>query len=406
MNDVEAKVITAVLKDKQLHVLMQANADHLLVTHKDVWDFIKDYFGKNGSVPPEEIITERFMDFTPATAVGSTKHHLEELQAQFLDTQLREILRGAAHEVQNGKPNDALNDIIVKASELKKSTASVKDVDLVDVDAALAHFETIQKLNEMGGYGIKTGLPGFDMVLPSGITKGMLGVFLAFPGIGKSFLAMYFAAQAWRQGKTPLFISLEMTETEVRDRLFTILGEGIWSLRKLGQGEVELDMFRKWHEKVFKDMPPFYIVSNEGLGEISPSVVHGKIDQYKPDFVVLDYLQLMVPDVKVEGETPKMKALSRETKILAKQVGTPIIAISSATPDDVTDLSQPPTLGQTAWSRQISYDADFLIALGRDEHSSVLTAVYRKNRHGPLNEFYVDCDFNHGIFRYVDDPDN
>ena len=406
MSDTEAKVITAVLRDKQVHVLMQANAGALLETYIDVWDFIRNYVDKNGSVPPENIVVENFRDFAPVDSVGTTKHHLEELQAEFMDHRVREILRNAAAEVQDGKASDAVNTLISQTADLKKVTTSVKDVDLVDVDSAIAHFETVQRMNAMGSYGITTGLPGFDAVLPSGITAGMLGVFLAYPGIGKSWLAMYFAAQAWKQGKVPLIISLEMSEAEVRNRLFTVLGEGIWSLRKMGMGEVELDMFKKWHSKVFTDKPPFYIVSSYKDGEVNPSVVKAKIDQYKPDFVVLDYLQLMSPNVKTDNEVTKMKNLSRELKQLARSSEVPILAISSATPDDVTNLSQPPTLGQTAWSRQIAYDADWLVALGRDPNSDVVTAVYRKNRHGPMNEFYVQCDFNYGRFVYVDDPDN
>lgn len=402
---IETKVLTAVLRDKQVHVLMQNNIGEYLVTHGDVWEFISNYVDKNGSLPPETVVVENFRDFSPPSAVGTTKHHFDELRTQWRDEKVREILRHAATQVQEGHPDSAIDTLISQTAELKKATSAIKDIDLVDVDSAIAHFELVQQLNERGSYGVKTGLPGFDAMLPSGITPGMLGVFLAYPGIGKSWLALYFAFKAWQQGKVPLVLSLEMSEAEVRNRLFTLAGEGIWSLRKLGMGEVEIDMFKKWHAKVFSDKPPFYIVSTENEGEINPSVVKSKIDQYKPDFVVLDYLQLMMPNARTDNETVKMKNLSRELKQLARNSDLPVLAISSATPDDVTNLSQPPTLGQTAWSRQIAYDADWLIALGRDVDSDCLTGVYRKNRHGPMNEFYVQVDFDSGRFVYMDDPD-
>ena len=402
---IETKVLTAVLRDKQVHVLMQNNIGEYLVTHGDVWEFISNYVDKNGSLPPETVVVENFRDFNPPSAVGTTKHHFDELRTQWRDEKVREILRHAATQVQEGHPDSAIDTLISQTAELKKATSAIKDIDLVDVDSAIAHFELVQQLNERGSYGVKTGLPGFDAMLPSGITPGMLGVFLAYPGIGKSWLALYFAFKAWQQGKVPLVLSLEMSEAEVRNRLFTLAGEGIWSLRKLGMGEVEIDMFKKWHAKVFSDKPPFYIVSTENEGEINPSVVKSKIDQYKPDFVVLDYLQLMMPNARTDNETVKMKNLSRELKQLARNSDLPVLAISSATPDDVTNLSQPPTLGQTAWSRQIAYDADWLIALGRDVDSDCLTGVYRKNRHGPMNEFYVQVDFDSGRFVYMDDPD-
>ncbi len=135
---------------------------------------------------------------------------------------------------------------------------------------------------DLGHIGIKTGLPGFDNYLPSGIMPGQLGVFLAYPGIGKSWLALYFAVQAWKQGRSPLVISLEMSETEVRNRVFAIMGEGLWSHRKLSNGEVEIDMLKKWHAEKLAGKPEFHIISNDNGGDVTPSVIRGKIDQEKP----------------------------------------------------------------------------------------------------------------------------
>jgi len=701
----EAKALSAVLKDKQIHVLLQANPDLLFVSHKDVWEFIKDYATANGVVPPTELVVDSFRDFDPSKDVGSTKHHLGELQEEYMDRSVREILRKAAGQVQDGAIVNAVDELISGASDLKKTSSAVKDIDLVDADSAIDHFKSIQELNSMGGAGIRTGLHGFDASMPSGISGGQLGIFLAYPGIGKpttldtpvatpggwvkkgdlsvgddvisasgnptsvvgiqdqgeldayrvtlsdetsvvvgpdhdwtvytrntyyttkktfvkttlelkddlsydtdsasgevykyiiplidpvkydekdlpvdpytlgvflasvgdetdnivisdldvadlisernpgmsvngalelefddnrvpteylfasveqryellrglldvggfskknsrinfsspnknlvddlaelvrslggtakvssidndysidmridkpfnleskseryvhrvwarsiksiervgrakmrcisvadpehlyavndyilthnSFLALYFAVQAWKQGKTPLVLSLEMSESEVRNRLYALLGEGIWSLQKLSRGEVELDTFKKWHKKVFEGMPPFYIVSTDGLGEVNTSVVRSKIDQYKPDFVVFDYMQLATPDQKSDNETVKMKNLSREFKLLAMTTQTPILAISSATPNDVTNLSEPPTLGQTAWSRQIAFDADWLLALGREPMGDVVTMTMRKNRAGHLSESYVQVDFDAGRFVYTDAP--
>jgi replicative DNA helicase len=405
MSDVEARVISAVLKDKQIHVLLQANIDNVLRTHKDVWDFVRNYAEKNASVPPIELVVEKFRDFEPVQNVGATKHHLDELQTEYLNNSLKEIIRSTASDIQNGNGVQVLENIIQKTSELRKNTAAIRDIDATDIDSALAYFDDVKKRQALGSIGVRTGLPGFDDYLPSGIMPGQLGVFLAYPGIGKSWLSLYFAVQAWKQGKVPLIISLEMTETEVRNRVYTIMGEGLWSHRKLSAGEVDLDDLKKWHDQHIKDKPPFYIVSNDTGGEINPSVLRGKIDQYKPDFVIVDYLQLMSPNQKSDNETVRMKNLSRELKLMANAEDVPIIAISSATPDDVTKLDTVPTLGQTAWSRQIAYDADWVIAMGRGMNSDVLEVAWRKNRNGMMTDFYIQVDFNKGWFKYKDIQD-
>jgi replicative DNA helicase len=406
VSNTEAKLISAVLNDKQLHVLLQANIDNLLKTHKDIWQFIKRYAEHNKSVPPADIVVDKFRDFQPVAGVGATKHHLEELQGEYLNESLKDILRNAAGSVQEGKGVGALEELITKTSELQKNTAVIRDIDVTDIDSTIAYFEQVQKDNELGARGIKTGLPGFDNYLPAGIMPGQLGVMLAYPGIGKSWFSLYFAVQAWKQGKSPLVISLEMSETEVRNRVLAIMGEGIWSHRKLSNGEVETDMLRKWYGKTIENKPEFRIISNDSGGEITPSVIRGKIDQYKPDFIIVDYLQLMSPNQKSDNETVRMKNLSRELKLMAISEEIPIIAISSATPDDVTKLDTVPTLGQTAWSRQIAYDADWVLALGRGANSDVMECVFRKNRNGYMGEFMVQVDFDKGYYRYKDFEDN
>ena len=405
MSNTEAKLITAVLQDKQVHVLLQANVENLLRTHNDVWNFIRNYSEHNQTVPPMSLVIEKFRDFTPIEGVGATKHHLDELQIDYLNDSLKDIIRNAASEVQSGQGSKALEELITKTSELKKNTSTIRDIDAIDIDSAVAYFENVKKQQELGHIGIKTGLPGFDNYLPSGIMPGQLGVFLAYPGIGKSWLALYFAVQAWKQGKTPLIISLEMSETEVRNRAFTIMGEGLWSHRKLSNGEVEMDMLKKWHADKLQGKPHFHIISNDQGGEVTPSVIRGKIDQYKPDFVIVDYLQLMSPNQKSDNETVRMKNLSRELKLMAISEEVPIMAISSATPDDVKDLSTVPTLGQTAWSRQIAYDADWVLALGRGTNSDVIECAFRKNRNGFMGDFLVQADFDRGYYRYKDFED-
>jgi replicative DNA helicase len=407
VSNTESRLISAVLKDKQVHVLLQANIENILMTHGDVWQFIRKYYENNLSTPPVELVIDKFRDFTPEDGVGATKYHLEQLQHEYMNNALKDVIRTAAADIQADKATVALEMLISKTAELKKNSSAIRDIDVTDIDSAVAYYEQVKKQAELGVTGIKTGLPGFDDYLPAGITPGQLGVFLAYPGIGKSWLSLYFAVQAWKQGKSPMIVSLEMSETEVRNRVFTIMGEGLWSHRKLSSGQLEIDDLKRWHNSKVAGKPEFHIISNDSTGgEVTPSILRGKIDQYKPDFVIVDYLQLMSPNTKSDNETVRMKNLSRELKLMAISEEVPIIAISSATPDDVTKLDTVPTLGQTAWSRQIAYDADWVMALGRGPNSDVIECVFRKNRNGFMGEFFVQVDFDKGWYKYKDYEEN
>ena len=402
MSSAESKTISAVLNDKQIHLLFQANVDSLFKTHSDVWNFIRTYFEKNMEMPPADLVVENFRDFDIDRNVGTTKHHLEELRSDHLKDSLTNIVRVAATQINSGQSVDALNTLISKTSDLKRLTSDVRDIDISDYEDAIMYFKELAEMKKLGFSGIKTNLKGFDDFLPAGISPGHFGILLAFPSIGKSWMAVYMAVQAWKSGKKPLIISLEMTESEVRNRIYTIMGEGKFSHKKISNGTMDIDEFKEWAQKTFENSPPFYVISSDGLGDVSPSVVRGKIDQYKPDVVFIDYIQLMQPNSKTENEVVRIKNISRELKIMAISEQVPVIAIASATPEDATDMNSAPSLGQVAWSKQLAYDADFVLALGRQAGSSVLECVFRKNRHGFLGEFMIDVDFDSGKFRYKD----
>ena len=138
MNNTEAKLLSAVLQDKQVHVLLQNNIDSLLRTHGDIWNFIRVYSEQNASVPPASLVVEKFRDFIPTEDIGATKHHLEELRSEYLTDSLKDIIRSAASEVQSGNGPDALDSLITSTSALKKNTSAIRDIDVTDLESAVA----------------------------------------------------------------------------------------------------------------------------------------------------------------------------------------------------------------------------------------------------------------------------
>ena len=399
----EVEVISALCKNKDIHTMFDNGADNLIKDCSDIWDFIKDYYTQTKQVPDGDLIATRFRDFDPVDA-GPTIYHINNLRSSFLDESLRATVRKAAGLIQNNESGKALKELSAEISTINTMTSRARDIDVTDIDDAMSYFEKLKESASDGSVGIKTNIAAFDACLPMGISKGQLGVLLAYPAIGKSWLALYFAVQAWKVGKTPMIISLEMTEHEVRNRIFTILGDGLFSHRAMSAGRLDQDQFKRWAEKELKGRQPFKIISNEIGSEMNPNLIQSKIEQYKPDIVFIDYLQLMSDNAGTTvNETVKIKNLSSELKILAITEQIPVIAIASATPDDASDLESVPQLGQVAWSKQIAYDADFVLALGRKQNSDAIEVAFRKNRNGYLGDFILVSDFDSGRFKEYND---
>lgn len=400
----ELEVISAVCKNKDIHVLFENNADTLINDCSDVWDFIKDYYQTTKQVPDAELLATRFRDFEPRNA-GPTIYQINKLRQAYLDDSLKNSIKKAASLIQGNESAKAFSELTHDLSVMSRVTAAVRDIDVTDIDDALLYFDKTRESAKNGEVGIKTNIASFDACLPMGIAKGQLGILLAYPAIGKSWLALYFATQAWKTGRTPMIMSLEMTEQEVRNRIFTIMGDGKFSHRGMSAGRVDTQSFTSWAEQNLKGKQSFKIVSNDTGSEVNPNVIRGKIDQYKPDIIFIDYLQLMGDNNGTYGnETVKIKNLSRELKLLAISEQIPIVAIASATPDDSSDLESVPQLGQVAWSRQIAYDADWVLAMGRKQNSDILECAFRKNRNGFLGDFIMECSFDSGRFKEVLDP--
>ena len=400
----EVEVISAVCKNKDIHIMYENNVDSMLRNCADVWDFIKEYYNETKQVPDENLLATRFRDFEPVES-GPTIYHVNRLKEAYLDESLRSTVRKAAELLSDNQSALALTSLNSDISMISRLTSKVRDLDITDIDDAVAHFEKTREAAKLGDVGVRSGIAAFDVCLPMGISKGQLGILLAYPAIGKSWMALYLAVQAWKNGRVPMVLSLEMTEQEVRNRVFTIAGDGKFSHRAISAGRVDEKDFKDWADENVVGKQPFKIISNDGGSEVTPNVIRAKIDQYKPDIVFIDYLQLMQDNANTSSnETVKIKNLSRELKLLAISEQVPIIAIASATPDDASDLESVPQLGQVAWSRQIAYDADWVLAMGRKQNSDALECAFRKNRHGFLGDFIMFADFDKGRFEEILDP--
>ena len=395
----EAELLSAVLRNNDIALVLQSAVDELFVTHVDIWEHIRNHYVKYKTVPSPVDVELQFLDFHLIETRHPTKYYLDEFVAAYVDNEMRTLVKQAATDINAGKSPKALQDLSASVARLARTSVAVTDIDLSDVESAVAYFIRKQQQDTSG---IKTGWDGFDVCMPSGMNAGMLTVLLAFPQIGKSWIALHMAVQAWKQGYTPMIVSLEMSEHEVRNRLYAIIGNGKWSHRRLVAGLVDVDEFKTWATETFTNKPSFHIISTDGLGAVTPDVIRGKIDQYKPDFVVVDYLQLMESNKHSDNEVVRVKTISRDMKLLALSEKLPVVLIASATPDENTEMQTPPELGQVAWSKQIAYDADVVLAMGREPTSPELEVVFRKNRHGPLGDFALQMSFDTGQFIYID----
>ena len=401
----ESAVITAICENKDISVVMSGNIDEVFTSHRDVWEGLKSYYLKFKAVPDVSVLTERFKDFEPTSVKGETAYYLDQLKNEYLASRLRNLLLSSGASLKTEASGRVIAQMQAELATLGRLTSNVRDVDLTDYKEAEKHFQAIKDRSDaMGGSpGIMTGFKAIDYAYPTGMAPGHLIVMIGWPGKGKTWFSSYLACKAWEQGFKPMIVSLEMTPENMRDRIYTMMGSGLFKASDFARGDVNIDQFDDWGSKKFAGKNQFILVSNEGMGEVTPNVIQGKIDQYKPDIVILDYHQLFADNQNSKGPTERNMNISKSFKKLAMSNNIPIIDITAATAEEVADHDSPPMLSQVAWSKAIEYDADMAMAIHKNPDSNIMEIVSRKNRHGTEFGMYLDWDLNRGIVKEVYD---
>jgi len=399
----EAELLSAVCKNKDISTLLADNVDEIFTSHKDIWDSLKSYYYKFKAVPEVGILMERFKDFEPVETKAETGYYLDKLKNEYLTGRLKNIIIQSGSALKEDAATRVLGDLQSKLSQLSKFTNHVRDVDVTDIELAEKHFLAVKERSSiMGGApGILTGFDAIDKAYPTGMAPGHLIVAIGWPGRGKTWFTSYLACKAWEQGFKPMIVSLEMSPENMRDRIYTMMGSGLFRASDFARGDVNVDTFRSWGQKRFENKNGFILVSNEGMGEVNANTIQSKIDQHKPDLVILDYHQLFSDNKRSTGATERNMNVSREFKMLAMTNNIPVIDITAATMDDITDQDAPPMLSQVAWSKAIEYDADMAIAIHKYTDTNMIEVVSRKNRHGQEFNVFLDWDINRGIIKEI-----
>lgn len=404
----EAAVITSVCQNKDIATILADNVDDIFQSHRDVWEGLKSYYYKFKSVPDTNVLQEKFRDFEPVKVTAETGYYLDQLKNEYLASRMRNLLMKSGASLKDNAAARVLADMQSEIASLSRLTNNVRDVDLTDYELAEKHIIAVQERSAvMGGSpGIRTGFTALDLAYPTGMAPGHLIVAIGWPGRGKTWLTSYLACKAWEQGFKPMIVSLEMSPENMRDRIYTMLGSGMFRASDFSRGNINIDDFHNWAKKRFDDKNSFILVSNEGTNEVTPQTVQGKIDQHRPDLVILDYHQLFNDTKRSNSEVERNRNISREFKLLAVRNNIPVIDITAATADDISDHDSPPMLSQVAWSKAIEYDADMAMAIHRHPDTNIIEVVSRKNRHGVDFSFYLDWDIDRGVVKEMYDEIN
>jgi replicative DNA helicase len=394
----EIRLLNSIIDSGDYVSAVNSGVENVFVEFRDIWNFVAGHYDEHKKVPSKDTVKHHHPDFDFVTTPEPLKYYVDEAKRESLAYQTRTIVSKAHAILGELGPKESLSFLMEETSKLYKFSSSLKDTDLAgewkDRVESLKERSTRDN-NEL--QGIPSGINVIDKTF-GGWQPGDFIVLLGWTGVGKSFIARLFAVNAWKAGYRPLIISLEMNKMQEGQRLDTLLnnGEGHFTNTDLVRANpAVVDKYEKWAEEMFAGKHAIHLVTSEGLETADQNMVQAKIDQYHPDLVILDYHGLFDDATGSKTETEKAKNLSKAFKRIAVKNNVPIIDVAAVTMSE-GHSERPPELEEVAWSKQLAYDADLVLAIHRDFSSDLFQVVSRKVRRATQFGFYLRWNLETG----------
>ena len=222
--------------------------------------------------------------------------------------------------------------------------------------------------------GVPTGYKKLDRIT-HGLQPGALIVLAARPGMGKTSLAMNLVENAsMHAGKTCAVFSLEMPRHEIVQRLICSYANVSMSKALSGKAEVDGGLSQKdWRKLMLAgDQLKKSNIYIDDSSSVTPAEILSKCRRLKTtaggvDLIMIDYIQLMSSgDSSMAGSENRQQevaSITRDLKIMAKELGVPVIALSQLR----RIQSKEPTLSDLRESGAIEQDADIVMFISRPE---------------------------------------
>lgn len=254
--------------------------------------------------------------------------------------------------------------------------------------------------------GVSTGIYGIDS-RTNGFKPGNLVILAAGTSVGKSSLAMNIVEYAAKQGKKCAVFSLEMSKTEIASRMVCSIS-GVPSKRAT-DGLLSEDDWPKINLAI-NAISKLQIYVDDSSNLTSADVLarcrrlaarRDKNGESGLDFIVIDYLQLMAPNDsnKNDSRQQQVAAITRNLKIMAKELRVPIMALSQLSREAAKRKEKEgrePILADLRESGAIEQDADIVMFLHRpddadqeDDPVRDVELIIAKNRNGPLGKSQI-----------------
>lgn len=362
--------------------------DYLAIGHE------LDKQGKLALIGGNSYLAELMVDVVSTSSMVSHAKAVKELSL------LRSLLYIGQSLVLGAEKKTSSNELAAEAEHRIFTTMWARQVRPWRTSAEVMT-EAVENLELMASRGeqlsgITTGLIDLDRML-GGWQPSDLVIIAARPSMGKSALMCACALAAAKTGAQVAISSLEMSARQLASRMIAI--ESRSNVFDLNNGRLDKQSaYRARKSAITLGALP---IQYDDSGLITMDQLRAKARQLRIktglNLLFVDYLQLMSMTRKHrDSRQVEVSEISRGLKLLAKELGITVIAMSQLSRACEAREDRRPMMSDIRESGAIEQDADIILALYRDEvykpdslDKGIAEILIRKHRNGPIGDIKV-----------------
>ena len=375
--------------------LKQGDVGHLFRSEDDerLWSFVDHHVRTYGKLPLAETILHHAKVVLPEVGEPAP-YYLDLLRKAYVQVAIFDAGKSAEYLIKDKDPLAALDSL---RQSLSKIDAHQMQAFVTDYrgSADLLKIAYKKVLLNAGNSGLQFGWPTLD-AMAGGLVEGDLISLCGRPGLGKSFYLLYMALAMWKQGKPPLFISMEMNPISILQRLSAIdakkaigdiKGGTLTTYARTGYYEALSGLKDKQH--------PFWVV--DGNLKATVSDIQSLAMQLKPGVILIDGAYLL----KHPTERDRFRRVAENVDLIKMNLApiAPTLASWQFNRDSKKlKAGEQPGLEHIGYSDAIGTHSSLVMGLFEEE--SVETNKRRKisilkGRNGEEGHFMVNWNFDH-----------
>ena len=396
--DVERAIVTRVAQTSDLMPLLERSIEpHHFVQRGpsdttpqqlpgEVYAWMIDHLRRYKSQASWPVIQVTFPAFVWWDAGSAIEPLIDMLHAMVMRRELRAGIRALSDLHDSNNQDDLINaDVRVFdiAADLVRAVPSHRVSRLSDAPQRFDRYLEEERQGTVDGLSMV--LPFLDNLTKGGVAGHELMIWLGFLGVGKSSIAMAQCAKAYLQDepKNGMVFSLEMEGDELNAKWDSMMGKFSYdNMKRMQLTDDEKRRFEQYALKAADSRFERDIMVIDDLQNVTSSTIQSKMEQFRPDFVVVDTLDEIRAPSHLKTLWEQQAWAARELKGIARYTKKPVIAVAQAGRDAEEHGA---SLNNIAGSIDIARKADIIIGLHATpamKQSKMMKISALKNRRG------------------------